>query len=132
MVHALNNDDIEQSEGLLSPVYIKDSYLLLEYWAARTGEARATMTRALGNDNKEQSEGLLSPTYIKDPLLLLEYWAARTAEARARVEEHLALARLNINMDNALKESGEALRRLEAALEYSPKAIDSLLNGPLF
>jgi hypothetical protein len=132
VVHALNSDNTEQSEGLLSPVYIEDPHLLLEYWATRIAEARATMARVLNSDNTEQNEGLLSPTYIKDSYLLLEYWAARTAEARARVEERLALARLNINMDIALKESNDMILRLEAALEFSPKAKEKLMNGEMF
>jgi hypothetical protein len=122
----------EQSEGQLSPVHIKDTHLLLEYWVARIAEARATMARALNIDSQGQNEGLLSPTYITDSHLLLEYWAARSGEARARMEESLALASLSINMDIALRESNDMLRRLEAALEYSPKAKSKLMNGELF
>ena len=51
--HALNVDNNRQSEGLLSPTYIKaptyikDSFLLLEYLAARTAEARARVEQHL-------------------------------------------------------------------------------------
>ena len=133
VVRALNSDNTGQTEGLLPPVYIQDSHPpLLEYWAARIAEARATIVRALNSDNAEQSEGLLSLAYMEDPLVLLEYWAARAEEARARFEERLALARLNINIDIALKESNIMLQRLEKALEYSPKAKEKLMNGELF
>ena len=123
---------LEQSEGQASPAHIEDPHLSLEYWTARIVEARATIARALNIDSKEQNEGPSSPTYIKDPLLLLEYWAARTDEARARMEERFALVSLSFSMDTALRESGDMLRRLEAALEHSPKAKDSLMNGRLW
>ena len=109
-----------------------DSHPLLQYWAAQVAEARATIARALDSDSPEQTERLLSPAYIEDPLVLLEYWAARTVEARARADERLALAILNINMDIALRESSEMVGRLEAALQYSPKAKEELMNGRLF
>ena len=116
----------------MSPVHTKDSHLSLEYWSTQIAEARAAMARALNIDDTVKKERLLSPTYIEDPLLLLEYWVARSGEARARMEERLALASLNIKMDIALKESSDMLMRLEAALEHSPKAKDSLMHGRLF
>ena len=131
MVRALKSNNNRQNGELLSPTYIKDSLLLLEYWAARTAETRARVAHTLNVDNNRQSEGLLSPTYIKAPTyikdspFLFEYLAARTAEARARVEKHLALARLII-------ESSKMVGHLEAASECFPAAKEKLLNGELF
>ena len=121
----------KQHEGGISPLQ-GDHHHLQEYWSKQIVEARATIARALNIEGEAQKEGLLSPSFINDPLLLLEYWAARSGEARARMEERLALASLSANMDRSLKESGDMLKRLEAALEHSPKAKDSLMNGRLF
>jgi hypothetical protein len=124
---SINNDNEMKSEEILSGDGNKDSH---EYWAAKITESRSIMSNALNPDNKVKSDEQFCPDYIQDPNLLLEYWAARTAEARARVEERLALALLSIHMDIAIKESGDAIKRLETALEGSSKTVDSLLHGP--
>ncbi len=67
-----------------------------------------------------------------DHLLRLIYLNARSGEARARLEECFAIARLNISMNTALKESHEILEHLEAALADSPSAKEKLMNGELF
>jgi hypothetical protein len=130
MGRALNNENTDQSKELLSPDYVQTSPHLLEYWASQITEARSIMARALNTSTESQSEGPFTPEYIQDSHLLLEYWVARTAEARARVEERLALAIMNIHMDIALKQSGDAIKRLETALEGSSKTMDSLMHGP--
>jgi hypothetical protein len=125
MVRALKSNNNRQGGGLLSQTDIEGSLLPLEYLAARAAEARARVARILNIDNNRQSEGLLCPAYIRDSPFLLEYLAARTAEACARVEEHLTLARLNI-------ESSKMVRHLEAASESFPEAKEKLVNGELF
>jgi hypothetical protein len=127
--NTFNSEDYKPVEGQMPPDYEKDSH---EYWAAQITESRSIMASALNPENKGTGEEQFCPEYIKDSQLLLEYWAARTAEARARIEERLALALLSIHMDIAIKESGDAIRRLETALEGSSKTMDSLMHGPFF
>ncbi len=69
---------------------------------------------------------------MHDPLIKVTYWSARKGEARARLEEVFAIAKLNVSIDTALKESGELLDRLEAALEYSPTAKEKMMGGEFF
>jgi hypothetical protein len=127
VVDILKKANPEQNEGMPPPDHEEGSN---EYWAAQITESRSIISSALNPHIRGQNEETICPDYIQDPQLLLEYWAARTAEARARVEERLALALLNIHMDIAIKESGDAIRRLESALEGSSKTVDSLLHGP--
>ena len=47
MARALNIDNTTQYQALHSPSYIVDPLQLLEYWVARSGEARARMEERL-------------------------------------------------------------------------------------
>ena len=128
----MKSDKKRRNKAAPSSDRIKSPLELLEQWAVKRAEARAKVHQALNGEKKNQSASISTPGHITDPLLMLEYWVARTGESRARMEQHMELAKLNYNMEIALQESAEMVKRLDEALKYSPDAKDTLMNGNLF